>query len=269
MIKVRIQLAGEGQKGKGANPLTVAKNIIAQDGILSLYKGLSAAWLRQATYTTARLGIFEQITKYQSTNPDGSKRVTSTLDKTIAGLAAGGLGSIVGTPADVALIRMQSDGTLPPEQRRNYRGVGDALTRILREEGVTGMFKGTMPVVTRAMALNVGMLTGNAVAEDQLSKAGFTKAQTSVGAKFISGFFASFFSLPFDFVKTRVQKQKRLPDGTYPYKNSIDCARKVLLNEGPLAFYKGFATYYVRIAPHAMVTLAALDALKAGVKKLQ
>lgn len=33
MVKVRIQLAGEGSKGKGANPLTVTKNIIAQDGV--------------------------------------------------------------------------------------------------------------------------------------------------------------------------------------------------------------------------------------------
>jgi len=36
-----------------------------------------------------------------------------------------------------------------------------------------------------------------------------------------------------------------------------------------MAFYKGFATYYVRIAPHAMLTLTALDALKVAVKKAQ
>lgn len=49
-----------------------------------------------------------------------------------ASLAAGGLGAVVGTPADLSLIRMQADSTLPPEQRRNYKGVGDALTRIIR-----------------------------------------------------------------------------------------------------------------------------------------
>lgn len=39
--------------------LTVAKEIIAKDGAGGLYKGLSAGLLRQATYTTARLGIFQ------------------------------------------------------------------------------------------------------------------------------------------------------------------------------------------------------------------
>lgn len=49
--------------------------------------------------------------------------------KAFAGLAAGGLGALVGTPADLALIRMQADNTLPVEQRRNYKGVGDALLK--------------------------------------------------------------------------------------------------------------------------------------------
>ena len=38
--------------------IKVAKDIIAADGVGGLYKGLSAGLLRQATYTTARLGFF-------------------------------------------------------------------------------------------------------------------------------------------------------------------------------------------------------------------
>lgn len=35
--------------------LAVAKDIIAKEGVGTLYKGLSAGLVRQATYTTARL----------------------------------------------------------------------------------------------------------------------------------------------------------------------------------------------------------------------
>lgn len=38
----------------------------------------------------------------------------------------------MGSPADLSLIRMQADTTLPPEQRRNYKGAFDALTRIVK-----------------------------------------------------------------------------------------------------------------------------------------
>ena len=35
---------------------------------------------------------------------------------------------------------MQSDMTLPEEQRRNYTSVGNALSRIVKEEGVRGLW---------------------------------------------------------------------------------------------------------------------------------
>ena len=43
------------------------------------------------------------------------------IQKAGAGLAAGGLGALVGSPADLSLIRMQSDATLPAERRRHYK----------------------------------------------------------------------------------------------------------------------------------------------------
>eukprot|EP00894_Picocystis_sp_ML_P001625 jgi/Pico_ML_1/52142/g2900.t1 len=100
-----------------------------------------------------------------------------------------------------------------------------------------------------------------------LKQAGFQGAPVTFGASAIAGFFASFFSLPFDFVKTQMQKQQPLPDGTLTYKNSVDCAMQTLTKHGPMRFYAGFPTYYVRIAPHAMITLIALDALKEMQKK--
>ena len=47
--------------------------------------------------------------------------------KAAAGLTAGGLGALVGSPADLTLIRMQADSTLPMASRRNYKNVGDAM----------------------------------------------------------------------------------------------------------------------------------------------
>lgn len=83
----------------------------------------------------------------------------------------------------------------------------------------------------------------------------------TLAASAVAGFFASFFSLPFDFIKTRLQKQSKGPDGKLPYKGFVDCFQKVIREEGPLRFYRGFSTYYVRIAPHAMVTLIVADYL--------
>jgi solute carrier family 25 (mitochondrial oxoglutarate transporter), member 11 len=222
---------------------TVAKDIIAKDGFGSLYKGLSAGLLRQATYTTARLGIFNKITEEAKKVNNGGN--LPLWQKAACGLTAGGLGALVGTPADLTLLRMQADATLPAEQRRNYKGVGDALVRIVKEDGVAGLFRGGGPTVVRAMALNMGMLASNDQAKEAIQAAGFTGMVPVVGGAMIAGFFASACSLPFDFVKTRMQKMTAGPDGKMPYQGPIDCALKTLTQEGPFKFYSGFPTYIV------------------------
>lgn len=78
--------------------------------------------------------------------------------KALCGLTAGAIGASVGSPADLALIRMQADATLPAAQRRHYKNAFHALYRIVGDEGVLALWKGAGPTVVRAMALNMGML---------------------------------------------------------------------------------------------------------------
>lgn len=252
MIKVRLQLAGEGVKtGPKPTPLSVTREVIAAGKVLDLYTGLSAGLLRQAVYTTARLGFFDTFMKGLTAKAEEEGRKIGFRERAGAGLTAGGLAAFVGNPADLALIRMQSDGLKPVAERANYKGVGDALMRISRNEGVLRLWAGATPTVVRAMALNFGQLAFFSEAKSQLKDSSLGPRAQTLTASAIAGFFASFFSLPFDFMKTRLQKQSKKPDGTLPYKNMLDCFQKVIREEGPLRFYRGFATYYTRIAPHA------------------
>ena len=252
MIKVRLQLAGEGVKtGPKPTPISVAREVIAQGKVLDLYTGLSAGLLRQAVYTTARLGFFDTFMAQLTERAKAKGEGIGFAERAGAGLTAGGLAAMIGNPADLALIRMQSDGLKPLASRSNYTSVIDALTRIAKTEGVTALWAGSAPTVVRAMALNFGQLAFFSEAKTRLSSTNLSSRTQTLTASAVAGFFASFFSLPFDFVKTRLQKQQRAPDGTLPYKSMMDCFRKVAKEEGLLRFYRGFGTYYVRIAPHA------------------
>ncbi|KAL9040521.1 MAG: hypothetical protein Q9214_004451 [Letrouitia sp. 1 TL-2023] len=261
MIKVRLQLAGEGVKtGPKPTPISVTRDIIRQGKIGDLYTGLSAGLLRQAVYTTARLGFFDTFMTLLKTNAESRGNKVGFQERALAGLSAGGLAAMVGNPADLALIRMQSDGLKPAAERAHYRSVVDALTRISKAEGVTALWAGAYPTIVRAMALNFGQLAFFSETKDQLkARTQWSQQTQTLSASAVAGFFASFFSLPFDFVKTRLQKQSRGKDGQLPYKGMADCFRKVARDEGLLRFYRGFGTYYVRIAPHAMVTLIVAD----------
>ncbi|KAI9702765.1 MAG: putative mitochondrial 2-oxoglutarate/malate carrier protein [Candelina mexicana] len=253
MVKVRLQLAGEGAKtGPRPSPLQVTREIIASGKVRDLYTGLSAGLLRQAVYTTARLGFFDTFMQALTTRAKANGNSIGFKERAAAGLSAGGLAAMIGNPADLALIRMQSDGLKPAAERANYKSVIDALLRISRSEGIYALWAGAYPTVVRAMALNFGQLAFFSEAKTQLKKRTELGARTQTfGASAVAGFFASFFSLPFDFVKTRLQKQTRGKDGVVPYRGMVDCFAKVAREEGVLRFYRGFGTYYVRIAPHA------------------
>ena len=152
MIKVQIQCKSETKSGN-LSPLSIAKEIYTKEGIKSFYKGIDSALLRQAIYTSLRLGLyfnfFDYIKKIKKAN-------LTLTEKSFCSLVAGAISSFVATPCDVALIRMQSDTILPVEQRRNYKNVFDAFSRMIKEEGLSKCWKGASPTVLRAMASTLG-----------------------------------------------------------------------------------------------------------------
>lgn len=120
-------------------------------------------------------------------------------------MVAGACGAFVGTPADVALVRMTADGRLPPEQRRNYSNVFNALARIAREEGVLTMWRGALPTMGRAMVVNAAQLASYSQAKEALLSTGYFKENIFLHfcSSMVSGLITTAASMPVDIAKTR------------------------------------------------------------------
>ena len=59
LVKNRMQLSGMGGKAKEyKTSFHAISTILKNEGIFAMYTGLSAGLLRQATYTTTRLGVY-------------------------------------------------------------------------------------------------------------------------------------------------------------------------------------------------------------------
>lgn len=259
-VKVRIQLVGEaGQRGAATSPFAVARSILAKEGVRGFYKGLDSSLFRQATYCTARLGIYKTFfNRIQEKNG----RVTMT-EKAGLSLIAGFLGSLVGNPSDLVLVRFQSDAFLPPEQRRNYKNVFQAFGRVVREEGLRTLWRGSTPTILRAMSMNLGMLTTYDEIKERLNKATGTKDafRTQILAGLASGVVCSFLSLPFDNVKTKLQKMTPDANGKLPYKGVVDCFQRSMAREGFWGLWVGYPTFFSRVAPHSIIVLLTQDFL--------
>ncbi|KAK6241300.1 Mitochondrial substrate/solute carrier - like 10 [Theobroma cacao] len=242
-------------------PISMGARIIQSEGVAALFSGVSATILRQTLYSTTRMGLYD-ILKNKWT--DKESRNLPLASKIGAGLIAGGVGAAVGNPADVAMVRMQADGRLPIDQRRNYKSVIDALGQMTKQEGVGSLWRGSALTVNRAMIVTASQLaTYDQIKEMILEKGVMSDGiGTHVTASFAAGFVASVASNPIDVIKTRVMNMKVAPGAVPPYSGALDCALKTVRAEGPMALYKGFIPTISRQGPFTVVLFVTLEQVR-------
>lgn len=274
LIKVRLQVQGEAaakntlrgyidprfnyflQIQSKLGPVGMAKRIFSTEGIPGLFRGLTASLLRQFLYSGTRFGVYD-ITK--DVLGDTPENPLPLYLKVPSSLFAGAVGATIGNPGDLVMVRMQADGKLPPELRRNYSHVFNAIFRITNEEGLGALWNGVGATVNRAMIVTVGHLAAyDQIKEFALSRGAPDSLPTHFGSSFGSALVASVLSHPVDVAKTRLMNMK----GEKIYSGTLDCMRKTIMHEGTKALYKGFSATYVRQCPYVVVTWVTREQVK-------
>jgi|EP00927_Polykrikos_kofoidii_P065055 solute carrier family 25 oxoglutarate transporter 11 len=245
VAKVQMQI---NQKA-GATLLSTSKTIVANEGAKGLYAGIKFAMWRQATYTTSRMGLYDVLCPMFK----GSDGKISPLAKAGAGVCAGGIAATCCCPVEVGLVRAQADGRLPPEERRNYRGLFDAVKRISQTEGIPALWRGVGPTVARGAVVSATQLGSYDQAKEMLIPIMGNGFPTFVCSAFASGLIYCTASLPLDITKTRIQNMKVDPaTGKMPYSSMLDALVKIPRTEGFFALWKGFPPYFMRSGGHTV-----------------
>lgn len=78
----------------------------------------------------------------------------------------------------------------------------------------------------------------------------------------LAGAFGAFMVYPIDLVKTRMQNQRSSRPGERLYNNSIDCAKKVIRNEGFTGLYSGVIPQLIGVAPEKAIKLTVNDIVR-------
>jgi len=258
VIKTRIQISPEysalGMSG-------TAKRTIANEGIAALWKGVNAAWLRESSYTSLRLGLYEPCKiAFGCTTPE----TTTFVKKFLAGSAAGALGSLAGNPFDVLKTKLMAS-----EQREALSLAGTAKD-LFKNQGIAGFYRGIDSNVARAMVLNgTKMACYDQMKGIVVDTTGLPKSHLAVQflAACSAGFFMTCTVSPFDMVRTRLMNQ---PADAKIYNNALDCIVKIVNNEGPLVLWRGFIPIWSRFAPTTTLQLVVFEQLRTlmGMKSL-
>lgn len=247
VIKTRMQLeskkyTNDGDTVPSRNAVVIAQEMIKEEGASSLYGGLSAALARQATYTTLRLGLYDIAMAWATAFADRNAfgKLAKAGVKLVVGAITGGIAALASCPIEVCLVRMQADGKLPPNKRRNYRNILDALIRIGKEEGVKTYWTGVETTVIRAMVVSVTQVATYDQAKEALQDK-FKGSALHLAAGVIAAAVFCTASMPFDTVKTREQQASKCSG--IKKLNPFRAINKLRKEEGLRALWNGFPPY--------------------------
>ncbi|XP_003382862.1 PREDICTED: mitochondrial dicarboxylate carrier-like [Amphimedon queenslandica] len=250
LLKVHLQTQQVVEK----RLLSMAVNVVRTQGNLALYNGLSASLARQLSYSTTRFGIYEVLrAKIQA-----DKGYVPFYQKIVIGAIGGACGGLVGSPADMVNVRMQNDVKVALEVRRNYKHIGDGLIRVIREEGVMNLWRGSSLNITRAVLVTVSQVAlYEQVKQFLISTSIFSdNIITHFSSSIIAGIIATAMTQPVDVVKTRMMNAK-----PGDYKSIVHCTLYTA-RLGPLGFFKGFVPSFTRLGPQTILTWIFLEQLR-------
>ncbi|KAG7201171.1 hypothetical protein KM043_003962 [Ampulex compressa] len=279
--KVRMQIAGEGLAGRAvllasaegsvlamraATPglLQTLGNIVRLEGARSLYGGLSAGLQRQMCFASVRLGLYDSVKSLYAGIIDGNNRNGSINFgvRVAAGITTGALAVLFAQPTDVVKVRLQAGSNGRSSVR--YSSTLQAYKNIATVEGTRGLWKGTMPNISRNAIVNVAEVVCYDIIKDLILTTGYLRdgIPCHLTAATAAGLCTTLVASPVDVVKTRYMNS-----APGEYKGALDCAIRMFAREGPSAFYKGFVPSFTRLVSWNIVLWITLEQIKLRVKR--
>ncbi|XP_043969352.1 mitochondrial brown fat uncoupling protein 1 [Gambusia affinis] len=255
--KVRLQIQGEKQAVGGIRYRGVFGTIstmVRTEGPKSLYNGLVAGLQRQLCFASIRIGLYDNVKNFYT----GGKENPGVLMRILAGCTTGAMAVSFAQPTDVVKVRFQAQMNLNSVARR-YNGTMQAYRQIFLNEGLRGLWKGTLPNITRNALVNCTELVTYDLIKEAILR--HKLLSDNLPCHFVSAFGAGFVTTviasPVDVVKTRYMNS---PPGQY--RSAINCAWTMMTKEGPTAFYKGFMPSFLRLGSWNVVMFVSFEQIK-------
>lgn len=175
-------------------------------------------------------------------------------------------------PFDVVKSRMQVQAELARSTKENtyYKGVGDAIVKISKNEGMglQGLQRGLGSAIAYQFAMNGTRLGSYSVLSYAVDDANDTRAVKFVKKLFCgatAGVFGACVASPLFLVKTRMQVQSNAVSSIgeqYRYRNMFAALSDIYKSGGIKALYTGVQASALRVAMGSSVQLSTYDTTK-------
>jgi len=223
-----------------------------EQGFVSFWRGNWANVLRY--FPTQALNFaFKDTIKRMFPNYDPKTQFWSFFASNMAsGGAAGALSLMFVYPLDFARTRLATDVGKSATDRE-FSGIGDCCMKIMKSDGVQGLYRGfgiSVLGIIAYRALYFGLFdTGKNIIFEDFKNANFFAVWLFAQTVTVGAGVASY---PLDTVRRRMMMQSGYSEKMY--NSTLDCFAKIYKNEGGLyPFFKGAASNVIRGTGGALV----------------
>lgn len=226
--------------------------VVAEQGFASLWRGNMANIIRY--FPTQALNFaFKDKYKQIFVRPRSEVGFWRFFAGNLAsGGAAGATSLLFVYPLDFARTRLGADVGKGPEGKREFTGLADCLTKIFKNDGISGLYRGFGVSVGGIIVYRAAFFGGFDTMKSMLLGPDAPVWQSWMVAQTVTTG-AGIVSYPFDTVRRRMMMQSGRPAEEAQYKSTLDCWGKILAEEGPGAFFKGAASNVIRGTGGALV----------------
>jgi solute carrier family 25 citrate transporter 1 len=231
--------------------LDCAKKTVSRNGFMGLYRGAMPLVVGSSGKQAARWTAYTETSKLFR-REDGTIALPANM---FSGFCAGMSEAIFAvTIIETIKTRVTDDmhrGT------KKYSGSLDACIKILRSEGPGGLYRGLVPTIAKQgtnqmvrfpfQQFYVHTITGG----DEEKKKNPLYHGLAGG---MAGATSVLVTMPQDTLKTRMQGE----EAKALYKNTLDCARQIIKNEGFMFFYSGTWPRLVRVSLDVGITFTIM-----------
>ncbi|XP_038597878.1 mitochondrial thiamine pyrophosphate carrier [Tachyglossus aculeatus] len=256
VIKIRFQLQIEclsprDPQAKYYGIVQAIRQILQEEGPAAFWKGHIPAQLLSISYGAVQFVTFERLTEL-------AHRMTSFDARDFSvHFVCGGLAACTATltvqPLDTLRTRFAAQG-----EPKVYRNLRQAVGSMYRKEGPLAFYRGLVPTLLAVFPYAgfqfsfyraLQQVYEWAVPVDGKRNGNLKNLLCGSGA----GVLSKTFTYPLDLFKKRLQvggfEQARATFGQVrTYTGFLDCARRVLQEEGPRSFFKGLAPSLLKAA---------------------
>lgn len=254
-LKVILQAS---QGPKSPSVMQGLRDIFNEGGMKAFFRGNGTNVIKIIPETSSKFLFYERVKSLTCKNP----KKPNSFERFTSGGLAGALSQSMIYPLEITKTRL----ALAP--KGYYNGIVDCIYKIAKNEGFFQLYKGlgaSLLGIVPYAAIDLAIYTG---LRDYYTEkyAVQPSSLTLLYCGSISSICGQVVSYPLALIRTKLQSQG-LPGRQKEYDGLVDCARKILKNDGFLGYYKGIIPNFMKSVPAVAISYTVFENCKASLSQ--